>query len=92
MVAALEQAHGEGALEPAKRPRTFGPRWRVPFAAESRKVLELSLREAIGLRHKEIRDEHVLLALLSVGGITTEVLGGLGVTHQGVRAYLARAS
>jgi ATP-dependent Clp protease ATP-binding subunit ClpA len=92
VVAALEQVHGEGALAPAKRRRTFGPRWRVPFAAESKKVMEQSLRETLELRDPSIGDEHILLALLACGGVTADILIALGVTPQGVRAYLAKAS
>ncbi|HVK24923.1 MAG TPA: Clp protease N-terminal domain-containing protein [Actinokineospora sp.] len=91
VVAALEQTHGEGALTPAKRPRTFGPRWRVAFDPAAKKVIERCLRETLDRGDRSIGDEHVLLALLSVGGVAAEVLTSLGVTHQGVRAYLARA-
>ncbi|SDC92635.1 Clp protease N-terminal domain-containing protein [Actinokineospora iranica] len=93
VVAAVEQTHGEGALAGGgKRPRTFGPRWRVRFSAEAKRVLEHSLREALDLGDKSIGDEHVLLAVLRVGGPAADALASLGVTYQGVRAHLARAS
>ncbi|WP_026425873.1 Clp protease N-terminal domain-containing protein [Actinokineospora inagensis] len=92
VVAAIEQNHGEGALAPAaRRPRTSGPRWRVPFSRDAKRVLELSLREALERGDKSIGDEHVLLALLRVGGVATEALASLGVTHENVRTYLASA-
>jgi ATP-dependent Clp protease ATP-binding subunit ClpC len=37
---------------------------RLPFTPESKKVLELSLREALRLNHKYIGTEHMLLGLL----------------------------
>ncbi|HEY3185263.1 MAG TPA: Clp protease N-terminal domain-containing protein [Gaiellaceae bacterium] len=36
---------------------------RIPFAPDTKKVLELALREALALRHTYIGGEHVLLAL-----------------------------
>jgi hypothetical protein len=38
---------------------------RIPFAPETKKILELALREALALRHTYIGSEHVLLALAS---------------------------
>ena len=38
---------------------------RIPFASETKKVLENSLREALTLRHNYIGSEHLLLALAS---------------------------
>ena len=54
----------------------------IPFTPRSKKVLELSLREAIGLRHNYIGTEHVLLGLLREGeGLAAMVLvrQGLGL-------------
>ncbi|MGQ0839377.1 Clp protease N-terminal domain-containing protein [Actinokineospora sp.] len=93
IVAAVEQTHGAGALAAGgKRPRSFGPRWRVPFTPAAKRVLEQCLREALDRGDKTIGDEHLLLAILAVGGTAADVLTAMGVTHQGVRAYLARAS
>src|SRR5215208_6400798 len=38
---------------------------RIPFAPETKKILEVALREALALRHTYIGSEHVLLALAS---------------------------
>jgi hypothetical protein len=38
---------------------------RIPFAPQTKKILELALREALALRHTYIGSEHVLLALAS---------------------------
>ncbi len=54
----------------------------IPFTPRSKKVLELSLREAIHLRHNYIGTEHVLLGLLREGeGLAAMVLvkQGLGL-------------
>ncbi|SDI65584.1 Clp amino terminal domain-containing protein, pathogenicity island component [Actinokineospora alba] len=91
VVEALESAHGEGALAPAKRRRTFGPRWRVPIAPESKKVIEGALREALARKESTIGDQHVLLALLAEPGVVTDILADFGVTHRVVSAELAQA-
>jgi ATP-dependent Clp protease ATP-binding subunit ClpA len=46
-----------------RRPRPGGP-----FSGRAKKVLELSLREAIALHHNFIGSEHILLGLLRDGG------------------------
>jgi len=45
----------------------------LPFSARAKKVLELSLREALRLKHRSIGTEHVLLGLIREG----EGLGAL---------------
>ncbi|RLK60586.1 Clp protease N-terminal domain-containing protein [Actinokineospora cianjurensis] len=90
VVAAVEETHGAGALSGTpKRPRSIGPRWRVPFSRDAKRVLEFSLREALARGDKSIGDEHVLLALLKAGGVAAEALTSLGVTHDKVSAYLS---
>ncbi|MGH3864438.1 Clp protease N-terminal domain-containing protein [Actinokineospora sp.] len=91
VVEALESTHGEGALAPAKRRRMFGPRWRVPIAPESKKVIEATLREALARKESTIGDQHVLLALLAESGVVADILAGFGVTHRTVSAELAQA-
>lgn len=62
----------------------------IPFAPESKKVLELALREAIRTKEGGIGPEHILLGMLrdeTSGG--AKVLTGLGVTRSGVEKYLA---
>jgi len=81
----IEEAFGPDALadaEPA-RPRRRVGRLGGPFDRSAKKVLELSLREAIALRHRAIGTEHLLLALLRAG--VPDPLGGelaaRGVTY-----------
>jgi ATP-dependent Clp protease ATP-binding subunit ClpC len=51
----------------------------IPFTPRSKKVLELSLREALQLGHDYIGTEHILLGLLREGdGVAAQVLVKLG--------------
>jgi ATP-dependent Clp protease ATP-binding subunit ClpA len=59
---------------------------RSRFTPSARKVLELSLREAIRLREKSIGSEHILLGLLREGrGVAVEVLVDAGVDLRRLR-------
>ncbi|MEU8630540.1 Clp protease N-terminal domain-containing protein [Amycolatopsis sp. NPDC048633] len=52
----------------------------MPFSAEAKKALELTLREGLRLGHNYIGTEHILLALLEQGeGVGFQVLDGLGI-------------
>jgi ATP-dependent Clp protease ATP-binding subunit ClpC len=52
----------------------------IPFTPRAKKVLELSLREALQLSHNYIGTEHILLGLIHEGdGVAAQVLVGLGV-------------
>src|SRR5487761_1390355 len=51
----------------------------IPFTPRAKKVLELSLREALQFGHNYIGTEHILLALIHEGeGVAAQVLTGLG--------------
>ena len=51
----------------------------IPFTPRAKKVLELSLREALQLGHNYIGTEHILLGLIKEGeGVAAEVLQNLG--------------
>ena len=57
------------------------PKGHIPFTPRAKKVLELSLREAIGLGHNYIGTEHILLGLVREGeGVAAQVLTDLGIT------------
>ena len=57
-----------------------------PFTPRAKKVLELSLREAIHLRHKEIGTQHLLLGLLREGeGLAARILVDAGVSLDELR-------
>ncbi|MEU6074282.1 Clp protease N-terminal domain-containing protein [Micromonospora sp. NPDC047074] len=83
IVARIEESFGPDALrEAAPAPRR---RWGLrryaagPFSPRAKKVLELSLREAMRLRHRHIGTEHILLGVLREG----RGLGALVLTEAG---------
>ncbi|MFB9237431.1 Clp protease N-terminal domain-containing protein [Plantactinospora siamensis] len=73
----------------ARRGRASGsvePGWRLPFAPRAKKVLELSLREALRLGHRHIGTEHILLGLLREnGGLAARILADAGVDFTALR-------
>jgi ATP-dependent Clp protease ATP-binding subunit ClpA len=99
--AKVEELFGPGALRPhgAARPaprRGFLRRKEVsrggPFAARTKKVIELSLREAIALHHNFIGSEHILLGLLREnGGLAAKILADAGVDFALLRAQTVAA-
>ena len=63
----------------------------IPFSPQSKKVLELSLREALQLGHNYIGTEHILLGLIREGeGVAAQVLQQLGAELQKVRQEVNR--
>ncbi|XVV15336.1 ATP-dependent Clp protease ATP-binding subunit [Actinoplanes sp. CA-131856] len=65
------------------------PGGHIPFTPGAKKVLELSLREALQLGHDHIGPEHLLLGLLREGeGVAMQVLVRLGADVQQVRLSL----
>jgi hypothetical protein len=64
----VEEAFGPDAFdEPVEPNRRRRGLLGGPFGREAKKVLELSLREAIALGHRHIGSEHILLGILRVG-------------------------
>ena len=62
------------------------PRGHIPFTPRAKKVLELSLREALQMGHNYIGTEHILLGLIREGeGVAAEVLRELGAELERVR-------
>ena len=62
------------------------PTGHIPFTPRSKKVLELSLREALQLGHNYIGTEHILLGLIREGeGVATQVFHKLGCDLSRVR-------
>ncbi len=65
---------------------TATPQGHIPFTPRAKKVLELSLREALQLGHNYIGTEHILLGLLREGeGVATQVLLKIGLDLQKIR-------
>ncbi|WP_433441783.1 Clp protease N-terminal domain-containing protein [Nonomuraea sp. CA-141351] len=80
------------AVTAAVGPGEGNPPQSVPFTAESRKVLELTLREALRLGHSFVGTEHLLLGVLSLEeGPVVRALAGLGVTKEPVEREITRA-
>jgi len=62
------------------------PSGHIPFTPRAKKVLELSLREALQLGHNYIGTEHILLGLIREGeGVAAQILVKLGADLKRVR-------
>ena len=62
------------------------PSGHIPFTPRAKKVLELSLREALQLGHTYIGTEHILLGLIREGeGVAAQVLVKMGADLNRVR-------
>jgi ATP-dependent Clp protease ATP-binding subunit ClpC len=73
----VEDAIGQGQSAPTSH---------IPFTPRAKKVLELSLREALQLGHNYIGTEHILLGLVREGeGVGAQVLQKLGADLNRVR-------
>ncbi|MBU4301704.1 MAG: ATP-dependent Clp protease ATP-binding subunit [Actinomycetia bacterium] len=65
------------------------PSGHIPFTPRAKKVLELSLREALQLGHNYIGTEHILLGLLREGeGVAAKVLVKLGADLERLRSQV----
>ncbi|MFW3463452.1 Clp protease N-terminal domain-containing protein [Streptomyces microflavus] len=62
----------------------------IPYDADSRKILELTFREALRLGHNYVGTEHILLALLEFED-SSGVLNGLGVAKEATSAAVESA-
>ena len=73
----VEEIIGRGQQAPAGH---------IPFTPRAKKVLELSLREALQLGHDYIGTEHILLGLIREGGgVADQILVKLGADLNRVR-------
>jgi ATP-dependent Clp protease ATP-binding subunit ClpC len=62
------------------------PAGHIPFTPRAKKVLELSLSEALQLGHNYIGTEHILLGLIREGeGVAAQVLSRLGADLHRIR-------
>jgi ATP-dependent Clp protease ATP-binding subunit ClpA len=86
---ALQWRPGRGCGRDRRRPLFGG---HIPFTPRAKKVLELSLREALALKHKYIGTEHILLGLVREGeGLAMLVLTRLGAGPDAIRARVLDA-
>ncbi|MEC3919562.1 Clp protease N-terminal domain-containing protein [Nocardia sp. CDC160] len=103
----LEATFGENALEQAAVPggesrwrKYWGPegapRGHIPFTKESKKIVELSLREAIARKDDRIEAGHLMLAVLRAPNVVTGRLLGDEAAQRALRdavsGYLGRAA
>jgi len=73
----LEEIVGKGPSAPSGH---------MPFTPRAKKVLELSLREALQFGHDYIGTEHILLGIVREGeGVAAQILAQLGVDRSRVR-------
>ncbi|GIE88868.1 Clp amino terminal domain-containing protein, pathogenicity island component [Actinoplanes regularis] len=102
--AAIEENFGAGSLRlprPAPKKRgIFGKFYgsarvtdgHLPFSKRNKKVLELSLREALRLKHKFIAPEHIMLGVIREGeGLAMRILAEHGVDFEHLRTELTRS-
>jgi ATP-dependent Clp protease ATP-binding subunit ClpC len=63
----------------------------IPFTPRAKKVLELSLREALSLGHEWIGTEHVLLGIVREGsGVGARILEDAGTDAETIRDAVVR--
>lgn len=75
-----------GQVEELIEQGSNSPSGHIPFTPRAKKVLELSLREALQLGHNYIGTEHILLGLIREGeGVAAQVLVKLGADLPRVR-------
>jgi ATP-dependent Clp protease ATP-binding subunit ClpA len=90
----LEASFGPGALQwkPSRHCRSLPIPGHIPFSPRAKKVMELSLREAVRLKHRHIDTEHILLGLVREGeGLAMLILVRLGVGPDAIRARVTDA-
>jgi ATP-dependent Clp protease ATP-binding subunit ClpA len=97
---AIEENFGPGSLRLPRdtTPERRGPLRRFyggghqPFSPRNKKVLELSLREAIRLNQKFIAPEHIVLGMLREGqGLGMRILAEAGVDLARLREEMTRS-
>jgi ATP-dependent Clp protease ATP-binding subunit ClpA len=98
---AIEENFGPGSLRlprsttPPRKGllgRFYGGSSHIPFSDRAKKLLELSLREAIRLKHNFIAPEHIMLGMLREGhGLAAQILSEAHVDFDKLRADLTRS-
>jgi ATP-dependent Clp protease ATP-binding subunit ClpA len=86
----LERARGQVVriVGVGEEPSTSG---QIPFTPPAKKVIELSLREALSVGHDYIGTEHILLGLVRENeGVAMRILGELGVDDETIRNEVLR--
>ncbi len=86
----VEATFGPGALDLPRGRRD--PKGHIPFTPRAKKVLELSLREALALKSRSIADGHVALGVLREGeGLAAKVISERGIDAAALREEITTA-
>jgi hypothetical protein len=80
VVATVESALGRGALAPPGRDGRLSP--------TAKDILRGALVQAKSLRHRELNDEHLLLALAAHDGVAGQLLATHGLSYTDIRTRL----
>jgi ATP-dependent Clp protease ATP-binding subunit ClpA len=76
----VEAAFGPGALDVPSPDKGRAVTGHIPFTRRAKKVLELSLREAVALKSGSIADGHIALGILRDGdGVAMKMLADRGI-------------
>ena len=87
----VEATFGPGALDRPGR-CSGGRQGHIPFTPRAKKVIELSLREALALKSKDIRDGHIALGLIRDGeGLAMKLIADRGIDTSALRRDLTAA-
>jgi ATP-dependent Clp protease ATP-binding subunit ClpA len=88
----VEATFGPGALDAPGPGRGRAVSGHIPFTPRAKKVLELSLREAVAMKSSSIRDGHILLGLLREGeGLAMKVIADRGIDAATLREEVTSA-
>jgi ATP-dependent Clp protease ATP-binding subunit ClpA len=95
----VEEAIGPGALDKRSEDRSVGARGpagrrsgHIPFSPRAKKVLELSLREALAMKSRSITDGHIALGLIREGeGLAMKVIADRGIDADALRREIRTA-
>jgi ATP-dependent Clp protease ATP-binding subunit ClpA len=72
-----------------RRPQGIGPVRHLPFSPRAKKVLELSLREALRLESNRIGSEHILLGIIRDNeGLAARIMADAGVDFRAMRSRI----
>ena len=82
----VEATFGPGALDVPSPDKGRAVQGHIPFTRRAKKVLELSLREAVALQSGSIADGHIALGILRDGeGVAMKMLADRGVDPVALR-------
>jgi len=82
----VEATFGAGALDAPSPDKGRAVTGHIPFTRRAKKVLELSLREAVALKSGSIADGHIALGILRDGeGVAMKMLADRGVDPVALR-------